>query len=452
MTIARPPSVSRLLESEGGQVLLAQYGHKPTVAALRAAIEAGRAAESFDEGELLEAAAQGFAASDLPQLRPVWNLTGTVLHTNLGRAILPQAAVDAAAAAMARPVALEYDLATGKRGERDSVLREHLAELTGAPGSVLVNNNAAAVMLVLDTLAKGGEVIVSRGELIEIGGAFRMPDIMAATGAKLVEVGTTNRTHLKDYANAINENTRLIMKVHPSNFRIEGFTKDVTASELAPLAKQHGLPLVNDLGSGTLVDISRYGLPKEPTVAEAVAEGADLVTFSGDKLLGGPQAGFVVGRADLAEKLAKNPMKRALRLDKIRLAALEAVLRSYRAAARPEEAIPILAMLQRPSEEILARAKALAPLVAEALGEDWSVSVEPCRSQVGSGASPTATLPSAGLALRSVGAEEIEGLADRLRALPEPVIGRIAEGALRLDLRCLGRDEEPRFLANLASP
>lgn len=444
---ARPPSVSALLESEAGRALAAEHGHKPAVAAIRRAIETARETRRFDAQSLLADAAAAFSARDLGKLRPVWNLTGIVLHTNLGRALLPEKAASAAAAAMTRPVALEYDLASGKRGERDSVLREHLRRLTGAESAVLVNNNAAAVMLVLDTLAKGGEVIVSRGELIEIGGSFRLPDIMAATGARLVEVGTTNRTHLQDYEAAITDETRLIMKVHPSNFRIEGFTSEVSAAQLAPLARRHGIALVNDLGSGTLVDLSRYGLPKEPTVAEALAEGADIVTFSGDKLLGGPQAGFAIGRAELIGRLANNPMKRALRLDKIRLAALEALLDIYCTAANPDDAVPTLALLARREDELAARAAVMAPKVAAALGEPFTVEAEPCRSQVGSGASPTATLPSACLAIRG---GDLDALAARLRSLREPVIGRISEGALRFDLRCLARADEPRFLANLA--
>jgi len=351
---------------------------------------------------------------------------------------------------MAQPVALEYDLATGKRGERDSAVRESLRALTGAESAVLVNNNAAAVMLVLDTFARGGEVIVSRGELIEIGGAFRLPDIMAATGARLREVGTTNRTHLRDYEQAVNEDTRLIMKVHPSNFRIEGFTSSVSAAELAPLAQKHGIPLVNDLGSGTLVDLARYGLPAEPTVAEAVAEGAQLVTFSGDKLLGGPQAGFVVGNAELVGRLSSNPLKRALRLDKIRLAAIEALLADYRTAANPEAAVPTLAFLARKPADIAARASKLVSQIGRALGEGFAVSAEECRSQVGSGASPAATVPSPGIAIRATGVETLEELAARMRALPEPVIGRIATGALWLDFRCLLPAMEPSFLANLA--
>ena len=442
----RPPAVSRVLDTAQGRALVARHGHGPAVAAIRAVIDASRASQADVTADGIADRASAALAADLPLIRPVWNLTGTVLHTNLGRAVLPASAIAAASAAMARPVALEYDLGSGKRGERDDAVRPLLRDLTGAEDAVAVNNNAAAVVLVLDTLAKGGEVIVSRGELIEIGGAFRLPDIMAATGARLREVGTTNRTHLKDYAAAIGPETRAIMKVHPSNFRIEGFTKDVSAAELAPLARQHGLPLINDLGSGTLIDLARHGLPKEPTVAEAVAEGADLVTFSGDKLLGGPQAGFAVGRADLVERLRKNPLKRALRLDKIRLAALEACLREYRRGAM----LPTEQMLARPLADIAAAAERLAGPVAQALGSAFAVEPAPSRSQVGSGASPTATQDSFALCVRASGSA-LEALATALRGLPEPVIGRIADGALWLDLRCLQVQDEDAFLANLAA-
>jgi len=306
---------------------------------------------------------------------------------------------------------------------------------------------------VLNTLAKGRGAIVSRGELIEIGGAFRMPEIMSRAGAKLVEVGTTNRTHLKDYAGAIDAKTGLILKVHTSNYRIEGFTAEVSARELAALACAHKVPLVNDLGSGTLVDLSRFGLAHEPTVAEALADGADLVTFSGDKLLGGPQAGFIVGRKDLVARINRNPMKRALRVDKIRLAAIEATLKLYRNPDRLARQLPTIRLLARAEKDIAELARRLVPAIAAKLGDAFSVEVVACASQVGSGALPLETVPSAGLAIRSTGKRTIgralSGLAAALHRLSVPVIGRIEEQALILDLRCL--EDEAGFVANLAA-
>lgn len=449
----RLPAVDRVLRTATGTAAVARHGRPVTVATIRAVLAELRTEGGHADAEMVAgAAASRLETAARPRLRPVFNLTGTVLHTNLGRAVLAEEAIEAAVTAMRHALALEFDLDGGMRGERDAVLRDLLTELTGAEDATVVNNNAAAVLLTLNTLAGGREAIVSRGELIEIGGAFRMPDIMARAGTRLVEVGTTNRTHAKDYLGALGSDTGLILKVHTSNYRIGGFTKEVPARELAGIAGRHGVPLVNDLGSGTLVDLARFGLAREPTVAEAVAEGADIVTFSGDKLLGGPQAGFIVGRRELIARINKNPMKRAMRLDKIRLAALEATLRLYRDPERLAERLPTLRLLARPRAEIEALAEALRAALARAVGPAYAVELADCASQIGSGALPTETIPSAGLAVRPIdpraGGGVVETLARSFRALPVPVIGRIADGALVFDLRCLL--DEPAFRANLS--
>jgi L-seryl-tRNA(Ser) seleniumtransferase len=449
------PSVDQVLREPPAATAIQRFGRHATTDAVRDALATARAAGLAGAAvpEASDVAAEALAqlvAGERSSLRPVFNLTGTVLHTNLGRALLAEEAIEAIGAAMREAVALEFDVEKGERGERDDHLRSLVCELTGAEDATVVNNNAAAVLLVLNTFALGREAVVSRGELIEIGGSFRMPDIMTRAGARLVEVGTTNRTHPKDYAAALGAETGLVFKVHTSNYRVEGFTAEVSARELSSISKAHGVPLVHDLGSGTLVDLARYGLGHEPTVREAVADGADLVTFSGDKLLGGPQAGFIVGRKDLIAALGRNPMKRALRLDKLRLAALEATLKLYRDPDRLAERLPTLRLLARPAADIAALAARLCPVVADALGEAFTVDVVQCRSQIGSGALPLATLPSAGLALspRSGSGKALEALAAALRALPVPVIGRIANQALVLDLRCL--EDEAGFTANLA--
>ena len=387
-------------------------------------------------------------AAVAPSLRPVLNLSGTVLHTNLGRAELPEAAVEAMAEAARSAVNLEIDLTTGKRGERDTHVEAWLARLTGAEAATVVNNNAAAVLLVLNTLALDREVPVSRGELIEIGGSFRLPEIMSRAGCRLVEVGTTNRTHLEDFARAIGERTGAVMTVHTSNYVVEGFTAAPEPARLASLARERGVPWVHDLGSGTLIELERFGLPREPTPREALANGADLVTFSGDKLLGGPQSGIVAGRASLVSAVRRNPMKRALRVDKITLAALGALLPLYANPERLARELPALRRLIRPAAEIRATAERIAAKLRGRFGE--RVEVVECASRIGSGALPVDTLPSAGIALHPPPSEgggrssgrRVEALAASLRALPLPVIGRVREGALVLDLRCLERDSD----------
>ncbi len=439
------PSIAPLLEHHGRAVVTDEL--RKVLADIREAVKAG--ADVPDEAGVLASLASRIGYLEKSNLRPLFNLTGTVLHTNLGRALLAEEAIAAAVDAMRDAAALEFDLDTGKRGERDSHLRELLCELTGAEDATIVNNNAAAVLIALNAVGAGRQAIVSRGELIEIGGAFRMPDIMERAGVELVEVGTTNRTHPRDYIKAIGPETALILKVHTSNYRIEGFTAEVEGAELAKIAKDLGVALLNDLGSGTLVDLSRYGLAKEPTVREAVAEGADLVTFSGDKLLGGPQAGFIVGRKELISEINRNPLKRALRVDKIRIAALAATLRLYRDPDRLGERLPTLRMLSRTESEIHLQAGRLAPQVNALLQpRGYDVEICLCSSQIGSGALPVDTIPSVGLRITAASGSALETLASLFRSLPRPILGRLQDGAMVLDLRCL--TDEDAFIASLS--
>ena len=449
------PSVDRVLR-ESPQ-LAERWGHERTASAIRNTLEQVRAnMEEFaaaDKSALLKQVVS-MVTSRLEQesgssLVSVFNLTGTVLHTNLGRASLPRLALDRVQAVAGTPVNLEYDLDTGKRGDRDDHVENLICELCGVEAATVVNNNAAAVLLVLNTLARGLEVPVSRGELVEIGGSFRIPEIMQSSGCILVEVGTTNRTHLKDYRNAVNDRTALLLKVHASNYEIRGFIHSVAETDLAELAHQRGLPLFIDLGSGNLVDFPAFNLPDEPTVAQTLKYGADVVSFSGDKLLGGPQCGIIAGKRELITRMKNNPLKRALRVDKMTLAALSEVLNLYQNPAQLAQELPTLAALTRSPDDIRVQAERLAPVIAEVLTPRYEVSVSECHSQVGSGALPVDTLASYGLRISAAdGSDEaIRQLAGSMRRLPVPVIGRINQGAYFLDLRCLDREEE--FIAQL---
>lgn len=443
------PALDRLLRLPACAALLDAHGHtlvaneaRALLATLRAQALAGDLALGQIGADALAAALGERLQQRLqPAMRAVLNLTGTVIHTNLGRALLPQAALAHIQAMMASPNNLEYDLASGSRGDRDSIVEGLLCELTGAEAATVVNNNAAAVLLTLAALAPGKEVIVSRGELVEIGGAFRMPDVMASAGARLVEVGTTNRTHAQDYERAIGEHTALLMKVHTSNYAVQGFTSAVDEARLAPIAHARGLPLATDLGSGALIDMSAYGLPPEPTPQQMLAAGCDLVTFSGDKLLGGPQAGLIVGRKDLLTRIRKHPMKRALRMSKLPLAALEATLRLYLRPERLAQDLPTLRLLTRPLADITATAQAVLPALQAALAPRYQVQPVALQGQIGSGSLPVERLASSGLAIAPVDAKGVgralAQLAEALRALPLPVIGRVQDDRLLLDMRCL---------------
>ena len=461
--LAALPSVDKVLQHSALQDLQMAHGTtactqaiRDVLAGLRGALRAEGA--DFDTARLepdtiVQAVQAVLAQRFAPRLRTVFNLSGTVLHTNLGRALLPPEAIESVVQAMAAPVNLEYDLATGGRGDRDNLVEALLCELTGAEAATVVNNNAAAVLLALGSLAAGKEVIVSRGELVEIGGAFRIPDVMTRAGARLVEVGTTNRTHPRDYDSAVGEHTALLMKVHCSNYAVTGFTKSVPDSAVASIAHAHGLPLVVDLGSGTLVDLRQWGLPYEVTVRETVAAGADLVTFSGDKLLGGPQAGLIVGRKDLIAQIKANPLKRALRVGKLTLAALEPVLRLYLSPDQLGERLTTLRLFTRPAADMQSQAGVLAPLVQEAVGSAFAVSSAALSSQIGSGALPVESLPSHGLRMAPASVQQVgrqlQRLETALRQLPRPVIGRIREDALWLDLRCLEAADQPAFVQQL---
>jgi L-seryl-tRNA(Ser) seleniumtransferase len=454
------PALDRLLRQGTVAALVAEHGHscvaheaRGLLDTLRQQARAGTlTAANVEPQALAQALAMRVAERLAPRLRTVINLTGTVIHTNLGRALLADSALQHLLAMMAGPNNLEYDLTSGGRGDRDTVVEELLCTLTGAEAATVVNNNAAAVLLTIAALARGREVIVSRGELVEIGGAFRMPDVMASAGATLVEVGTTNRTHARDYEQAINERTGLLMKVHTSNYTVQGFTAAVDEADLAPIARARQLPLATDLGSGALVDMSQWGLPREPLPQEKLAAGCDVVSFSGDKLLGGPQAGLLVGTHAAIGRIRKFPMKRALRMSKLPLAALEATLMLYLRPERLAQDLPTLRLLTRPVEAIRGLAMSLQGAVASTVAPRFTVGVVDLLSQIGSGSLPVERLPSAGLALapvhkRGIG-RALDELAGALRGLPQPIIGRVSDDQLLLDLRCL--EDSTLFVNQLA--
>jgi L-seryl-tRNA(Ser) seleniumtransferase len=448
------PSVDALLKHPRCETLLARYNReyvtskcREIVDELRTELRHGKGrTDELKEESILIRVENRIRAESTPGLVRVVNATGTILHTNLGRALLPQAAIDAMTAVAGYPINLEYDLAAGKRGRREEMIQRLLVELTGAEGATVVNNNAAAVLLGLNTFAQGKEVIVSRGELIEIGGAFRIPEVMAKSGAILKEVGSTNRTHPADYENAISDRTALLLKVHTSNYKVVGFTSEVTLDQLVAIGKKHNIPVMEDLGSGALIDLSRYGLPKEPIVSERIRAGADVVTFSGDKILGGPQAGLMVGRREWVERINKNHLQRALRCGKLTLAALEATLRLYRQAPDIIQAIPTLRAFTRSVDEIRQFGEAVLPRLQAALGDGFRFLLEDSTSQIGSGALPTEELPTLTIAVDHAKLSATT-IAKKFRDANPPIIGRIKDDRFLLDLRTIFDLEEivPNF-------
>jgi L-seryl-tRNA(Ser) seleniumtransferase len=446
------PSIDRLLKHVRCESLLARYNREYVIEHCRAVLDeirseirqGGRA--DLSEESIIERIQNRISIDGQPGHIRVVNATGTILHTNLGRALLSPAAIDAVVAVADQSINLEYDLAAGKRGKREETLEKLLVDLTGADAATVVNNNAAAVLLALNSLAEGKEVIVSRGELIEIGGSFRIPEIMAKSGAILKEVGSTNRTHPADYENAINEKTALLLKVHTSNYKVVGFTAEVMLEELVAIGKKHNLLVMEDLGSGALIDLSRYGLPKEPIVAERIQAGAHAVTFSGDKILGGPQAGLIVGQKALIAKMSKNPLQRALRCGKLTLAALEATLRRYRQSPNIVDEIPTLRAFTRPMHEIHTMGEVLLPKLAASLGKEFQLSLENSTAQIGSGALPTEELPTVVLTVRH-DKLSANAIAQKFRQADPPIIGRIKDDRFLLDLRTIfdGNDLIPNF-------
>ncbi len=447
--LAQIPAVDVVLQQSKIQDYIAESGHtlvrdaiREVLLDLRHQLQNGQGGEQDLQLDTLVAqVATKIDSEKASSIKAVFNLSGTVIHTNLGRAPLAKEIIDRVSS-VAGACNLEFDLGSGRRGDRDTHLERRLCELTGAEAATVVNNNAAALVLVLNTLAKNKSVPVSRGELVEIGGSFRIPDIISTAGCTIKEVGTTNRTHLKDYEQAIDEQTALLLKVHTSNYSIEGFTKAISEVELSKLAKAKQIPLVSDLGSGSLIDLQAYGLPKEPQVSQMLKEGVDVVTFSGDKLLGGPQAGLIVGKKDLIDQIKNNPLKRALRVDKLIIAALEATLSLYKKPELLPVKLPTLRLLTRQLSEIQSTAEQVLPALQTVFRDLAEVAIEACQSQIGSGALPMNVLDSKAITIKpntkpGETDKRLTTIAKAFRSLPKPVIGRVNDGVLYFDCRCL---------------
>ena len=446
--LRRIPSIEKLLTQDTFRALQEKYSRDLVTDVLRAAVTESRRRilsegadlSSPDEFSYLQLVRKKLDEITTSTLRPLVNATGTITHTNLGRSLLGESARENLCQVAVNYINLEYDLETGERGHRDRITEPLLQRLTGCEASTVVNNNAAAVLLALNTLAQGKEVIVSRGELIEIGGSFRIPDVMTASGTILREVGTTNRTHFRDYEVAINENTALILKVHPSNYKIVGFSSTPDITEIVELGRRSGTPTMEDLGSGSLIDLTRYGLPREPVVREQLEAGVDIVTFSGDKLLGGPQGGIIVGKSNLVQQIRKNPLMRALRVGKLTIAALEATLRLYLNEDRLPQELPMLSCYTRTLDELQSVAEGLTTSLRQVFGETVRVTSEASQVQIGSGSLPVQTLPSLAVVLESQ-QMSAEYLAAQFRTQPTPVIGRTQDSKFWLDVRAIGKKQ-----------
>ncbi|MAI40951.1 MAG: L-seryl-tRNA(Sec) selenium transferase [Candidatus Azotimanducaceae bacterium] len=449
----RPPSIDALLKNGIIRQLSDRYGRNEVATTIRGNLDAWRQKyyggdlSNFSFEKLIKDVKENLEADGRFSLKSVFNLSGIVLHTNLGRALLPPSAISTIVKVASSPTNLEYDLDTGGRGDRDDHIESLICELTGAEAATVVNNNAAALMLTLNSLALGKEVPLSRGELVEIGGSFRIPEIIVRSGCTLREVGSTNRTHLHDYQNAINHQTAVLMKVYTSNYEIRGYVSEVATSDLAHLAQENNLPLVVDLGSGNLINMADYGLPYEPLVIDAIGAGADAVTFSCDKLLGGPQAGIIIGKKPLIQKIKENPMKRALRVDKMTIAGLYEVLLLYKNPDKLRELLPTLRLLTREIEELEELAFTIVDSIGKVLEGFAETSVVNVDSQIGSGSLPLERLPSKAISITTTNDILLRKIASAFRRLPQPVIGRIHDGSLLFDMRTL--EDKEGFLSQL---
>ena len=450
------PKVDVLLENQAIQEMIERYSRDSVMEAIRAEMDDLRAfiggCDEEDKAQeqialLVSHIGDAVEKMHTPNMKKVINGTGTILHTNLGRAPISREHMKKAFDIVTGYSNLEYNLEEGRRGERYSHFEKLLCKITGAEAAMAVNNNASSVLLILSSLAKGGEVIVSRGELIEIGGKFRIPDVMTQSGATLVEVGTTNKTHVSDYEENITEETKALLKVHTSNYKIVGFTESVGIDELMPIAKEHGIPVIEDLGSGVLIDLSKYGLTYEPTVQESVAKGADVVCFSGDKLFGGPQAGIIVGKKKYIDMMKKNQLTRALRIDKFTAATLELVLQEYLSEEQAVQYIPVLRMITEPLDEVARRARSLARTI-RSTDIPAKVDVVSCESQIGGGSLPMERIPSMAVAIRPKH-ESVAALEDQMRHLTVPMIPRTVNDTIMLDVRTIETEDFKLIAAEL---